>query len=59
MLLALGTQASFEPIQRVVGEERGHAAALYAIGRRTAQRAVVFFRGLGINGTNHNHRLRE
>jgi hypothetical protein len=59
MLLALGTQASFEAMQRLVGEERGLTCALYPIGGPAVQRAVVFFRGLGINGTNHNHRLQK
>jgi hypothetical protein len=54
-LLALGTQASFESQQRLVGEE---PRRLYAIGCRTGQ-AVVFFREFGIDGTNHNHRLRK
>jgi hypothetical protein len=44
-LLALGTEALFESLQRTLGEDRGHIAALCATGRRTDKRAVLF-RGL-------------
>lgn len=54
LLLALDAQASLEPLQRLVAEERGRAVGLPAIACRTERRAV-FFRGLGINGANHHH----